>query len=75
MKKSKKDMHRAYIVAAIQERGKTLSQLSVEAGLHPRTLGNALDRKYPKGERIIADFIGLSPAQIWPSRYPVASVA
>ena len=69
MRKNKKNMHRAYIIAMIQEKGKTLSQLSVEAGLHPRTLGNALDRKYPKGEKIIADFIGKTPEVIWPTRY------
>ena len=69
MKKSKKDMHRAFIVAMIKEKGKTLSQLSIEAGLHPRTLGNVLDRKYPKGEKIIADFVGMKPEAIWPTRY------
>ena len=69
MRKNKKNMHRAYIIAMIQEKGKTLSQLSVEAGLHPRTLGNALDRKYPKSEKIIADFIGKTPEEIWPTRY------
>ncbi|SUT89912.1 helix-turn-helix domain-containing protein [[Pasteurella] aerogenes] len=70
MRKSKKDMHRAFIVAAIKEKGSTLAKLSENAGLHPRTLGNALDRKYPKGEKIIADFIGMTPQEIWPSRYP-----
>lgn len=69
MKKSKKDLHRAFIIAMIKEKGKTLSQLSIEAGLHPRTLGNVLDRKYPKGERIIADFVGMKPEDIWPTRY------
>lgn len=69
MKKSKKDIHRAFIVAMIKEKGKTLSQLSIEAGLHPRTLGNVLDRKYPKGEKIIADFVGMKPEEIWPTRY------
>ena len=69
MKKSKKNMHRAFIVAAIKEKGGTLTQLSIDAGLHPRTLGNALDRKYPKGEKIIADFIGIPPQEIWPERY------
>lgn len=71
MKKRKQDMHRADIIAAIRKRGKNLTQLSVEAGLHPRTLGNALERKYPKGEKIIGDFIGLAPEEIWPSRYPM----
>lgn len=69
MKKSKKNMHRAYIIAAIREKGSTLAQLSIDAGLHPRTLGNALERKYPKGEKIIADFIGMQPEEIWPERY------
>lgn len=62
-------MHRAYIIAAIREKGSTLAQLSIDAGLHPRTLGNALERKYPKGEKIIADFIGIPPQEIWPERY------
>ena len=69
MKKSKKNMHRAYIIAAIREKGSTLAQLSIDAGLHPRTLGNALESKYPKGEKIIADFIGIPPQEIWPERY------
>ena len=69
MKKSKKNMHRAYIIAAIREKGSTLAQLSIDAGLHPRTLGNALERKYPKGEKIIADFIGIPPQEIWPESY------
>ena len=69
MKKSKKNMHRAYIIAEIREKGSTLAQLSIDAGLHPRTLGNALERKYPKGEKIIADFIGIPPQEIWPERY------
>ena len=69
MKKSKKNTHRAYIIAAIREKGSTLAQLSIDAGLHPRTLGNALERKYPKGEKIIADFIGIPPQEIWPERY------
>lgn len=69
MKKHKKNMHRAYIVAAIKAKGSTLSQLSINAGLHPRTLNNALDRKYPKGEKIIADFIGMPVNEIWPERY------
>ncbi|WP_443090372.1 helix-turn-helix domain-containing protein [Basfia succiniciproducens] len=68
-KHSKKNMHRADIIAAIRKKGKNLTQLSVEAGLHPRTLGNALERKYPKGEKIIADFIGIPVLEIWPERY------
>lgn len=70
MKKSKKeDMHRADIVASVRKAGTTIAKLSVEAGLHPRTLNNALERRYPKGELIIAQAIGKTPQEIWPSRY------
>ncbi len=43
--------------------------LSTSAGLKPDTLKNALHRSYPKGERIIADALNVTPASIWPSRY------
>lgn len=63
------DWHRIDIVAALHKRGISVRELSVQAGLSPSTLKNALARAYPKGERIIAEAIGLSPEQIWPSRY------
>lgn len=63
------DWHRVDIVAALHKRGLSVRGLSVEAGLSPSTLKNALARSYPKGERIIAEAIGLTPQQIWPSRY------
>jgi len=41
----------------------------VNCRFKPVTLKNVLSRAYPKAERIIADAIGVDPAQIWPSRY------
>ncbi|EON5665144.1 transcriptional regulator, partial [Escherichia coli] len=32
-------------------------------------LKNALDKRYPKAEKIIADALGMTPQDIWPSRY------
>ncbi|EOZ4638883.1 helix-turn-helix domain-containing protein [Enterobacter cloacae] len=64
------DWHRIDIVAALHKRGVSIRQLSIQAGLKPDTLKNALARPYPKGERIIADAIGMDPDSIWPSRYP-----
>ncbi|EAX0920990.1 transcriptional regulator, partial [Salmonella enterica] len=32
-------------------------------------LTNALNRHWPKGERLIAEALGVAPEQIWPSRY------
>ena len=70
MDKSKReDMHRADIVAAVRKAGTSISALSVKAGLKPPTLNNALERRYPKVERIIAEAIGKTPQEIWPSRY------
>ncbi|OJT37177.1 hypothetical protein BSR04_21065 [Serratia plymuthica] len=43
--------------------------VSREAGLASSTLGNALARHWPKGERLIAEALNRSPAEIWPSRY------
>lgn len=63
------DWHPADIIAAIKKRGTSLSALSRNAGLRPSTLNNALARHWPKGEKIIADFLNVSPAEIWPSRY------
>lgn len=63
------DWHPAYIVAEVHVKGVTLRELSLGAGLKKDSLKNALYRKCPKYERIIADAIGVSPAEIWPSRY------
>ena len=63
------DWHRADIIAELRKKGTTLAGLSRNAGLNSRTLNNALDRRYPKGERIIAAAIGVEPSDIWPSRY------
>ncbi|CNK64912.1 helix-turn-helix domain-containing protein [Yersinia aleksiciae] len=51
----KNDWHPAEIIAAIRKKGSTL--------------GNALSRRWPKGEKIIADYLGVDASVIWPSRY------
>ncbi|WP_249357538.1 helix-turn-helix domain-containing protein [Citrobacter sp. wls619] len=45
------------------------SAVSRNSGLASSTLANALIRHWPKGERLIADALGIAPEQIWPSRY------
>ena len=65
-----RDWHRADIIAAIKKTGTTLCALSRQHGLSSSTLANALYRKWPRGEKIIADHIHVSPWVIWPSRYP-----
>jgi Ner family transcriptional regulator len=63
------DWHRADIIAALRKSGTPLAVLSRSHGYSSTTLQNALNSKWPKGERIIAEALGLEPAEIWPSRY------
>ncbi|WP_136414762.1 helix-turn-helix domain-containing protein [Herbaspirillum sp. ST 5-3] len=63
------DWHRADVVAALHKKGWSLRELSRQSGLSDGTLKSALDRPYPKAERIIAAALGLDPRAIWPNRY------
>ncbi|EAO1206266.1 transcriptional regulator [Salmonella enterica] len=64
-----KDWHRADIVAELHKRRVSLAELGRTNQLSASTLKNALDKRYPKAEKIIADALGLAPQEIWPSRY------
>ena len=69
-KAAPEDWHRADIVAELHKAGWSLRRLATHHGYSsPTTLSAALDRPWPKGERLIADAIGIDPATIWPSRY------
>ncbi|EOX8515234.1 helix-turn-helix domain-containing protein [Salmonella enterica] len=63
------DWHSADIIAGLKKRGTSLSALSRQAGLASSMLANALIRHWPKGERLIAEALGIAPEHIWPSRY------
>ncbi|MCT8347881.1 helix-turn-helix domain-containing protein [Photorhabdus temperata] len=69
MIKTQNDWHPADIIAALRKRGTTLAALSRESGFSSSTLSNTLARPWPKGEKIIADRLGIAPSIIWPSRY------
>ncbi|UGA51213.1 MULTISPECIES: helix-turn-helix transcriptional regulator [Dickeya] len=65
----KKDWHQADIIAALHKQRTSMAALSRSAGLSASTLANALVRPWPKGEWLIAEALGIHPAEIWPSRY------
>ncbi|BCB66531.1 transcriptional regulatory protein [Haemophilus influenzae 3655] len=67
--KRSQDMSNHEIRGELMKKGKSLSQLGVENGLAKTTVRNALDKPYPKGERIIAEALGMKSWDIWPSRY------
>ena len=65
-----KDWHVADIKSALEKAGWSLRSLAKHHGYKCTTvLSDALRRPWPKGERIIAEAIGVDPATIWPSRY------
>lgn len=69
-KSSHVDWHPADIVAALRKAGYTLSKLAFEHGLKDSSgLSVALVRSFPKGEKRIADALGIHPKVIWPTRY------
>lgn len=69
-KKTAEDWHRADIIAALHKKGWSLRQLSLQHGYsQSSTLKNALDRPWLKGERIIAEAIGLPAEEIWAGRF------
>lgn len=69
------DWHRADVISALKKRGTNMARLSRENGLGSDTLYNTLARPWPKGEQIIANALGVSPSEIWPSRYPAMKEA
>jgi len=65
------DWHNADILAELKKNGWTIASLSRHVGYTRGALYQALLRKWPKGESIIAEAIGVPPQVIWPSRYLV----
>ncbi|EEB9696285.1 transcriptional regulator [Salmonella enterica subsp. enterica] len=66
---TQQDWHPADIIAGLRKKGTSLAAVSRGAGLSSSTLANALTRPWPRGEKLIADALGISPEIIWPSRY------
>jgi Ner family transcriptional regulator len=59
----------ADVKAAIQKRGSSLSALARANGFDDSYLRAVLLRPLPRGEAIIAAFLGVKPKTIWPQRY------
>lgn len=69
MSAKNQDWHAEQVKAAVRMKGKSLSQLSREAGLKPDTMRNVFRCHIPRYEAIIAGYLEMDPAHIWPSRY------
>lgn len=63
-------MHPEDIKAAIRKTGITLTELSLRNGLGESTVRQAiLFQSCPAGERVIIEYLGIPPHEIWPERY------
>ncbi|MBL4799803.1 MAG: helix-turn-helix domain-containing protein [Oleispira sp.] len=70
---STNDWHSEDIKCAIRKKGVSMADLARANGYKvPRTFSNVFTTSYPKVERIIAEFLEVSPEVIWPSRYQKA---
>lgn len=57
------------IIAALDRKGVSLSDLENELGVGKNAIRNVFYRKCGRYEDAIAEKIGVSPELIWPSRY------
>lgn len=58
------------IKAAVRKRGVSMAALAEANGVSPQILSLALRATISeRAENIIADFIGMPPGKIWPTRY------
>jgi len=69
MKRKAQGMHREDIKAAIRKKGLSLRELSLLNGLCGEAITVALARPYYYAEQIVANFLGIPAAEIWPDRY------
>ena len=67
----RKDMHPEDIKAAIRKKGHTLTSLAEANNLSESAIRRATRRfaDCPSAERVIAEYLGKSLSEIWPSRY------
>jgi Ner family transcriptional regulator len=69
-KPTPQDWHKEDIKAAVWKTGTTMKGLALANGYRSvDAVSQALHRPYPKVESIIAKAIGVTPQEIWPSRY------
>ncbi|WP_093150097.1 helix-turn-helix domain-containing protein [Thalassobaculum litoreum] len=61
-----------WVEAEVKRRGKRLAELAAEAGVHHSTVTQARFRIIPRGNRIIANFLGASVHELWPEWFDVA---
>jgi len=63
------DWHKEDIKAAIRKQYGSIKDLAEQKSMHVVQMRRALYMSQPKAEGVIAQALGVSPVDIWPSRY------
>ncbi|WP_082167649.1 helix-turn-helix domain-containing protein [Methylobacterium aquaticum] len=61
--------HQQDILAAIRKRDATMASLSRKHGFKPGVLRSVFYKRWPKGQRIVAEFLGVPVEELWPHWY------
>ena len=61
---------KAQIKCALEEKGMTLTGLAVLSDVNPSQMRSVWSRPTRPAEKAIADFLGVTPAELFPTRYP-----
>jgi len=68
-KPASKDWHKADIICGLWKLKTSIQKLSREHGYVGNGLELAIRKPWPRAQRIIAEALGVTPQEIWPSRY------
>ncbi|WP_350146671.1 helix-turn-helix domain-containing protein [Pyruvatibacter sp.] len=63
------------VKAALEKAGSSLAQIARDSGVDITAITGVKNRHLPTSQKRIADVIGMSPRDIWPSRYQNADRA
>jgi Ner family transcriptional regulator len=67
---TKQDWTRGRMRYELEKKGRrTWREIDLEYGFPVNTISNTMYRPDPRGEKVLADILGLPPQEIWPSRY------
>jgi Ner family transcriptional regulator len=71
MRSSLQDTPGPLIRAWVHMKGKSLTQIALDAGLQPAACRIALGTAHYAGEAAVAKFLGKTPEELWPRRLSV----
>lgn len=68
---AKETWTKAKIKCALEERGMTLNGLAELKGINPSYMRHVWNRTVRPAEKALAEFLGVTPAELFPDRYPI----